>query len=199
MGMILSQLEQQRISSSATQAQLAHLADELTYERRRGFAQLFIMVMGILLVIVHRSAAVQKLLTPLTDMAMDKRPNSIRQPPRNGIGSDQRRRPQTPPTPTLGNLRRRHVSASFRSFTEHNGRPRSSMPPRSPRHLGRNAHLHPIGLNKRVAPSASPPRSADEASEVAGSESDDIEVDADLAALLASASPGGVPMDVKYA
>ncbi|ORX35750.1 UNC-like C-terminal-domain-containing protein [Kockovaella imperatae] len=172
MGSILSQLEQQRATSTLMQTQLRLLTDELTYERRRGLAQLVVMIFAILLVALSRSSVVQQLLAPLTENGRRSRVPSFRAFTRNVPLEQRIRRPETPPTPTFGTVRRRHASASVRISAEHGGRPRSSMPMKSPRQLGRHAHLHPLVTNKRAMHSVSPPRSADEASEVVESDSD---------------------------
>lgn len=69
LGRVLSQLEQQRIAfdaeRKAIETQLRVLADQLNYERRRGIAQLIIMVVLILLGAASRSSTINAILTPL--------------------------------------------------------------------------------------------------------------------------------------
>ncbi|OWZ78967.1 hypothetical protein C365_02616 [Cryptococcus neoformans Bt85] len=69
LGRVLSQQEQQRIAfdaeRKAIETQLRVLADQLNYERRRGIAQLIIMVVLILLGAASRSSTINAILTPL--------------------------------------------------------------------------------------------------------------------------------------
>ncbi|WVQ80238.1 hypothetical protein IAT38_002343 [Cryptococcus sp. DSM 104549] len=79
LGKVVSQLEQQRVAFEherrAIQTQLRVLSDELSYERRRGIAMLFIMIVVIVLGVSTRSSTIDALLHPL--LAEAKRRRSI--------------------------------------------------------------------------------------------------------------------------
>ncbi|KAK8864573.1 hypothetical protein IAR55_001823 [Kwoniella newhampshirensis] len=79
LGKVISQLEQQRVANDherrAIQSQLRVLADELGYERRRGIAQLIIMLVIIVLGVVTRSSTMDAVLKPL--LAEARRRKSI--------------------------------------------------------------------------------------------------------------------------
>ncbi|WVO19302.1 uncharacterized protein IAS62_000581 [Cryptococcus decagattii] len=77
LGRVISQLEQQRIAFDAErksiETRLCVLADQLGYERRRGIAQLIIMLILILLGAASRSRTINAILTPLVTEARRQR------------------------------------------------------------------------------------------------------------------------------
>ncbi|ORY32860.1 UNC-like C-terminal-domain-containing protein [Naematelia encephala] len=78
-GKVISQMEQQRLAMErerhAIMSQLRVLADELGYERRRGIAQLVIMLVIIVLGVASRSSTINAVLKPL--LAEAKRRRSV--------------------------------------------------------------------------------------------------------------------------
>lgn len=77
LGRVLSQMEQQRLSLEAERrailSQLRIMGDELGYERRRGLAQLFIMLVIIVLGAATRSSSIDAILKPLIAEAKRRR------------------------------------------------------------------------------------------------------------------------------
>ncbi|WWD17122.1 hypothetical protein CI109_101559 [Kwoniella shandongensis] len=77
LGKVISQLEQQRVAfeheRKAIQSQLRVLADELGYERRRGIAQLFILLVITVLGVVTRSSTIDAVLKPVLAEARRRR------------------------------------------------------------------------------------------------------------------------------
>nr|ODO04161.1 hypothetical protein L204_00516 [Cryptococcus depauperatus CBS 7855] len=77
LGKVISQLEQQRIAfendRKEMQAQLRGLANELSYERRRGIAQLIAMIIIVILGVITRTTTIDNILTPLLVEARRRR------------------------------------------------------------------------------------------------------------------------------
>lgn len=88
LGRVLSQLEQQRIAFDAErksiETQLRVLADQLGYERRRGIAQLIIMLLLILLGAASRSRTINAILTPLVTEARRRQTDYYHRKNRSG-------------------------------------------------------------------------------------------------------------------
>ena len=150
------------------------------------------MIVIIILAVMARIDMVQSLVGPLAE-AVERKREKIRDPARTPSHSSGRlRRPKTPPTP-FGSLRRRHLIAPFRSVSEHVDRLRTSLPPNTPRHLGRSSHLHPLRSHRQQTSSAPEySQSADEVSEM-GVEDADVDIDDNLARHLQKARDGFVP------
>ncbi|ODN80517.1 hypothetical protein L202_02743 [Cryptococcus amylolentus CBS 6039] len=141
LGKVMSQLEQQRAAfeneRKAIQTQLRVLADELSYERRRGIAQLIVMITAIVLGVASQSRTIDAFISPLLtearrrkniydrksisgpltglriDMGAGRPPAIIGQPrPRAPSDSAPGRSPASPtPTPKVKGLSR-HGSSS---------------------------------------------------------------------------------------
>ncbi|WVQ74004.1 hypothetical protein IAR50_003585 [Cryptococcus sp. DSM 104548] len=119
LGKAMSQLEQQRVAfeteRKAIQTQLRVLADELSYERRRGIAQLIVMITAIILGVASQSRTIDAFLSPLLTEARrrkniyDRKKNSG---PLTGLRIDMgagrppaiigQPRPRAPPPPEPG-------------------------------------------------------------------------------------------------
>lgn len=165
LGRIISQLEQQRtvleLDRRSIESQLRILADELGFERRRGLAQLFIIIVIIVLGVASRSNTIDALLKPLLAEARRRKKSFHISSEKSPISAKLPIRRKTPNIP-------RSISTSV-DFFPLSPRPRSSMPPRSipNRRIARNAHLH-----------AAKPREVDRAS--ASEVEDDVEITREL-------------------
>jgi hypothetical protein len=129
LGQIISQLEQQRAGLEAdrrnTEKQLRILSDDLGFERKRGLAQLFIIIVILVIGLASRSETIDVLLKPLLAEAR------------------RRKKSMSEKNKTV----RRNIprSASAIDFPL-SARPRASLPIRSipNRRIARNAHLHAL-------------------------------------------------------
>ena len=147
LGKVFSSLEQMRISTEQErrelQVQLRRIEDELSYERRRGLAQLLIMLVIIVLGVASRSSAIDTIIQPL--LAEARRRRSVRRnPPRDRATIDSHLRelgpnkvpdvlspvspnkdfsrgnlpPRRPTTPNFGSMRKKQLKdAPYRSFS----------------------------------------------------------------------------------
>lgn len=108
------------------ESQLRVLADELGFERRRGVAQLFIIIVIIVLGVASRSTTIDALLRPLMAEARRRK---------RSLHAEKTPRRKTPIP--------RSTSVDFPLSP----RPRSSLP-RPHRRIARNAHLHAIKVKE---------------------------------------------------